>query len=112
LLALIDDDSFFRRGVNMSEHASLEISVTQQAGYADAGGSVGVKAKDAFDALGSLLSDAIEPFRKKLTETVASADEIELKLDLALKGGGKWIVVSMEGAATVSVKLVWKRQQS
>ena len=93
----------------MPTQASLEIAVTNQAGYANAAGAVGEKAKDAFDALGSLLSDAIEPFRKKLAETLASADEMELKLDLALKGGGKWVIVSMEGAATVSVKLVWKR---
>jgi Trypsin-co-occurring domain 1 len=90
--------------------ADLEISVSQHAGFADASGAIGEKAKDAFDSLGSLLSEAIEPFRRKLADTAASADEIELKLDLALKGGGKWIVVSMEGSATVSVKLVWKKK--
>jgi len=96
--------------VIVAEQPSLEIVVTQQAGFADAADAVGERAKDALDALGSLLSEAIEPFRRKLTDIVASADEIELKLDLALKGGGKWVVVSMEGAATVSVKLVWKRK--
>lgn len=87
----------------------LEILVNQQAGFSDAGDAVSEKAKDAFDALGALLTDAIEPFRKKLAEAAGSADEIELKLDLALKGGGKWIVVSLTGEATVSVKLLWKK---
>jgi hypothetical protein len=95
----------------VAEQDSLEISVTHDAGYADAGEVVGERAKDAFNALGDLLSDAIEPFKKKLAESAASADEIELKLELALKGAGKWVVVSVEGGATVSVKLLWKRKQ-
>jgi hypothetical protein len=98
------------RGTTMAEKKSLEISISESAGVSDATGVASEKAKDAFEALGSLLSEAVEPFRKQLTETVATADEVELKLDLALKGGGKWVVVSMEAAATVSVKLVWKRK--
>ena len=94
----------------MSEPRSLEITIAEAAGFADAAGAASEKAKDAFDALGSLLSEAVEPFRAKLTETLSTADEVELKLDLALKGGGKWVIVSMEAAATVSVKLVWKRK--
>lgn len=93
----------------MTEQNSLEISTFQQAGVADAVGSVGEKAKEAFDTLGTLLSDAIAPLRHKLAETAASADEVEIRLDLALKAGGKWVIVSMEGSATVSVKLVWKK---
>lgn len=89
---------------------SLEISLSPQAGFSDAGETVGAKAKEAFDALGTLLTDAIEPFRKKIAAATASADEIEVKLDLALKGSGKWVVVSVEGGATVSVKLVWKKK--
>lgn len=94
----------------MPTQSDLEISVSQQAGFADASGSIGERAKDAFDVLGTLLSDAIAPLRQKLTETAASADEVELKLDLALKAGGKWVIMSMEGGATVSVKLVWKKR--
>ena len=94
----------------MLTQSSLEISVSPSAGYSAAGDVVGEQARDAFDALGSLLTEAIEPFRRKLGDAVASADEIELKLDLALKGGGKWVVVSVEGSATVSVKLVWKKK--
>lgn len=94
----------------MSDEDYLEISVSQQAGFADATGVVGEKAKEAFDTLGTLLSDAIAPLRQKLIDTAASADEVELKLDLALKAGGKWVVLSMEGGATVSVKLVWKKK--
>lgn len=94
----------------MSSQNGLEIVVSQEAGFADASGSVGEKAKEAFDSLGTLLSDAVAPLRHKLAETAASADEIEIKLDLALKAGGKWVVVSMEGTATVSVKLVWKKK--
>lgn len=89
---------------------SLEISLSPQAGFSDAGDTLGIKAKEAFDALGTLLTEAIEPFRQKIAATTASADEIEVKLDLALKGSGKWIVVSVEGGATVSVKLVWKKK--
>jgi Trypsin-co-occurring domain 1 len=96
--------------VSNSQEASLEIYVSPQAGFSDAGGSVGAKAKEAFDALGTLLTDAIEPFRQKIATATASADEIEVKLDLALKGSGKWVVVSVEGGATVSVKLVWKKK--
>jgi hypothetical protein len=96
----------------MSNQDSLEISVSQDAGFADGAGAVGAKAKEAFEDLGVLLSDAIAPLRQKLAETSASADEVELKLDLALKTGGKWVVVSMEGSATVSLKLVWKKKSS
>jgi hypothetical protein len=94
----------------MSGQNDLEIVVSQAAGFSDASGSIGEKAKEAFDSLGTLLSEAVAPLRQKLAETAASADEIELKLDLALKAGGKWVVVSMEGTATVSVKLVWKKK--
>jgi hypothetical protein len=94
----------------MSNQNDLEIIVSQSSGYANAADAVGEKAKEAFDSLGTLLSDAIAPLRRKLAETVESADEVEIKLDLALKGGGKWVVVSMEGTATVSVKLVWKKK--
>jgi hypothetical protein len=94
----------------MNSQHDLEIEVSQTAGFSDASSSVGEKAKEAFDSLGTLLSDAIAPLRQKLAETAGSADEIELKLDLALKAGGKWVVISMEGSATVSVKLVWKKR--
>lgn len=94
----------------MTEQNSLEISITQGAGFAGATEAVAEKAKEAFDTLGTLLSDAIAPLRNKLAETAASADEVELKLDLALKAGGKWVVVSVEGGATVSMKLVWKKK--
>ncbi len=89
---------------------SLEITVSPQAGFSDAAGGAAVRAKDALEALGSLLSEAIEPFRKKLASATASADEIEVALSLAAKGEAKWVVVSVEGGATVSVKLVWKKQ--
>lgn len=94
----------------MSTQAELEISVSEHAGFSDASGVMGEKAKEAFDSLGNLLSDAIAPLRQKLIATTASADEVEIKLDLALKAGGKWVVLSMEGGATVSVKLVWRKK--
>ncbi|MEK8034868.1 CU044_2847 family protein [Ideonella sp. DXS29W] len=93
----------------MSSQSDLEIAVSHAAGFSDASSPVGEKAKEAFESLGSLLSEAVAPLRQKLAETAESADEIELKLDLALKAGGKWVVISMEGTATVSVKLVWKK---
>ncbi len=93
----------------MSSESTLEIAISRRAGYSDAGDHIAEKAKDAFETLGALLSDAIGPFRESLAKAGASADEVELKLDLALKGSGKWVVVSVEGGATVSVKLVWKK---
>lgn len=95
----------------MQQRYSLEILVSKEAGYADAGGTMSEKAKEAFDSLGALLTEAIEPFREKLNKTTAAADEIELKLDLALTVGSKWVVVSAEGGATVSVKLIWKQKK-
>lgn len=94
----------------MAMQTDLEISISERAGFADAAGTVGEKAKEAFDSLGNLLSEAIAPLRQKLMATVESADEVEIKLDLAMKAGGKWVVMSMEGGATVSVKLVWKKK--
>ena len=60
----------------MSTQSHLEIAVSQGAGFADASGSIGEKAKEAFDSLGTLLSEAIAPLRQKLAETAASADEM------------------------------------
>ncbi|WP_156885485.1 CU044_2847 family protein [Massilia niastensis] len=88
----------------------LEISVSQSGGLSAAEGGITERAKDAFTSLGDLLSDAIAPLRAKLSDTAASADEVEIRLDLAMKAGGKWVVMSMEGAATVSIKLVWKKK--
>lgn len=93
----------------MAAQTELEISISEEAGYADAAGAVVAKAREAFDSLANLLSDAVRPLRLNLIETAASADEVELKLDIALKADGKWIVMSMQGGATVSVKLVWKK---
>lgn len=93
-----------------TQQTELEISISEQAGFSDAVGAIGEKAKEAFDSLGNLLSDAVAPLRQKLIDTASSADEVEIKLDLALKAGGKWVVLSMEGGATVSVKLVWKKK--
>ena len=92
----------------MKDKPFLEIAISPTAGYSDTG-KLTQQARDAFDSLGSLLSDAIEPLRKKLAEAAASAAEIEVNLALALAGGGNWVVVSMEGSATVSIKLVWRK---
>lgn len=89
---------------------SLEILISPESGFSATGGAYAAKANEAFDALGALLTDAIEPFRKRIAEATASADELELRLDLSLKGEGKWIVVSLGGTASVSVKLVWKKK--
>lgn len=93
----------------MAQEPTFKIVVAQQSGFSGALGGVTDNAKDAFDALGSMLSDAIGPFRKILNESLDSANEVELRLDLAFTGGGNWIVVSASGSATLSVKLVWKR---
>jgi hypothetical protein len=88
---------------------SLEIVISPDTGYSDAGGLSAVKAKEALDSLGNLLIDAIEPFRRKIEERAASIHEIELRLELSLKGEGKWIVVSASAGATVGVKLIWRK---
>src|SRR5262245_51479662 len=95
----------------MSNEANetLEIVVSPGAGYAGAGESAAAKAKEAFSALGALLTDALEPFRAKVRAVAESADELEVRMDLALKGEGKWVVVSAGASASVSVRLVWKK---
>lgn len=65
---------------------SLEILISPESGFSATGGAYAAKANEAFDALGALLTDAIEPFRKRIAEATASADELELRLDLSLKG--------------------------
>lgn len=92
------------------ENQSLEIVLSPGAGFAGAGEVAVAKAREAFDALGELLTDAIEPFRQKVHETADSADELQIRMELSLKGEGKWVVVSMGGAATVSVTLLWKKR--
>lgn len=94
----------------MDTRRELQIEVSQAAGFADAEGPFGAGAKEAFETLGDVLADALAPLRQKLGDAAAAADQIEVKLDLGLKAGGKWVVVSMEGSATVSVKLVWNRK--
>lgn len=88
----------------------LEIAVTQEAGLADAGGALAQRARDALDDLGNLLSDAIAPLRQRLGEAAASADEVEIRLSFALKANGNWVVISAGAAATVQVKLAWKKK--
>ncbi len=44
----------------MSEQPTLEIVVTQQAGFAGAADTVGESGKEAINTLGSLLSDALD----------------------------------------------------
>lgn len=95
----------------MAPEGTLDIAISPNAGFSDTGGIAAERAKDALDSLATLLSDALESFRKKVAAAAGSAAEIELSLALALKGSGKWIVVSIEGGATVSVKITWKPQQ-
>jgi hypothetical protein len=95
--------------VSKQPDESLEIVVTPESGFSAAGTANTERAREAFDALGTLLVDTLEPFRNKISGAVASASEVELKIDLALKGEGKWVVVSLGASASVSVKLVWKK---
>ena len=88
---------------------TLEIVISPDAGYA--GEAALVKAREAFDALGTLLAEAVEPFRMKVRDVAESADELEIRLNLSLKGEGKWVVVSVGASASVAVRLVWKRSQ-
>lgn len=88
---------------------SLEISISEYAGAAGHGGTVEARAKEAFETLGTLLSDAVAPLRKQLIDASDAADEVELRLDLALRSGGNWVILSMEGSATLSVKLLWRQ---
>ena len=67
------------------------------------------KAKAAFDSLASTLRDAILPMQQALSLSEHAPSEVEIRLELALKGETKWIVVSTGAQATIGVKLVWKR---
>jgi hypothetical protein len=94
----------------MESRHELEIAVSQEAGLADASGGVGQRAKEALDELGNLLSEAIAPLRERLERAAATADEVEIRLSLALKANGNWVVISAGAAATVQVKLAWKKK--
>lgn len=87
----------------------LTIVPVDASGYADAAGAAGVAATKAFEALGKLITTAIAPLRKTLTEAIDSADEVELSLSLAMTVEGKWVILSSSGNATISAKLVWKK---
>lgn len=90
---------------------TLEIVISPDAGYAGNGEAALVKAREAFDALGTLLTEAVEPFRRKVRDVAESADELEIRLNLSLKGESKWVVVSVGASASVAVRLLWKRSQ-
>lgn len=87
----------------------LQIVISRDAGFADAGGPLLAKAKEAFEALGKSLRDSLSPLKNQLKQAELAPDEIELSLELVLKGGSNWVVVSGSGEATVGVKLLWKR---
>ena len=91
--------------------AELEIQISPEAGFAAANGKNIATAREAFDTLGTVLTEAIAPFKQKFSSVLGAADEVELNLSLALKGEGKWVVVSLSAEATASIKVTWKKNE-
>lgn len=82
----------------------------ETSGLAGVGSAAGAAATEAFDVLGKLLSNAVAPLRRTLTEAADSADEVELSLSLGMNVGGNWVVASSTCSATISAKLLWKKK--
>lgn len=87
-----------------SADGTLEIQISPTSGYAASGEKTVARAKQAFQTLGDLLEDAIQPFREK----VKNVDEMEIGMNISLKGESKWVIVSASAEASVHVKLTWK----
>jgi hypothetical protein len=87
---------------------TLEIQVVPQPGFATASGVPVAKAKEAFDALGDLLAESLQPFHQKLAAVQGKADEVELQFGVSLKAEKDWVVVSGEVGATITLTLLWK----
>jgi hypothetical protein len=92
----------------MANSPDLEIVVTPSPGFASTEGAPLAKAREAFDALGVTLKEAVGNLHQAWEEH--APDELELRLELAFKGEAKWVVISAGGQATIGVKLVWKRK--
>ena len=89
--------------------AKLEIEVHERFLDAPAASPALEKAGSAFEQLGEMVADAIEPLQEKLSALdEAVPDQVELGLALGFKGGGQWVVVSGDANATVTLKLKWK----
>lgn len=88
---------------------TLEIVITPTAGFADAGKEQLRSAKSSFDGLGQMIKESILPMYPQIRDSSNAPSEMEVRLELKLKGEAKWVVVSASGEATTAVRLVWKR---
>ena len=68
-------------------------------------------AVEALQDLGKALSSASQKFWSALALSGAAPDEIELGLEFAFDGKGKWLVVEAGASAKASVKLKWTAQK-
>lgn len=93
----------------VAQAPTLEIVISEAAGFAGVGDVASNSAKAALKALGSLVSEAVAPLREQLSGSELAADEIEISLSLACQAGGKWVVVETTAQATIGLKLVWKK---
>lgn len=64
-------------------------------------------AVDALQDLGKALSSASQKFWTALASSGVAPTEIELGLEFAFDGKGKWLVVEAGASAKASVKLKW-----
>lgn len=67
-------------------------------------------ATQALENLGSALSTAADNFWDALARSSVLPNEVELALEFAFDGKGKWLVVEAGASAKASVKLKWIRK--
>jgi hypothetical protein len=93
-----------------STSPTLEVVVTQAAEYANAGQALTVKAEESLQQLGALVAKAAAPMGQAIFKDEAAPNEVEVTLQLALKGESKWLVVTAVGEAAVTIKLSWVKK--
>ena len=85
----------------------LEIEAVPGPSYAPTNELPVAQAKEALEGLGKALAESVPPLLQQLSRAKA-ADEIELELGVSLKAEKKWVVVSAEAGATITLRLLWK----
>jgi hypothetical protein len=78
--------------------------------YAANDGRAMARTQQALENLGEALQQTLAPLKDKLMNAANSADQVELELSLAFTGKTNWAIVSLDAAASVKVKLTWKKK--
>ena len=95
--------------MNQPNYSSLEILIEPEtSAFSGSSGPEKVlrNAKESFEQLGIVLSEAARDFKKSVEEV--GPDELQLGLNLYLEAEGKWLVVAGKAGATASVTLTWR----